>query len=224
MKHKNKRVASDDTKKKISVSLKMKWNEREYRIKMCKAHQHPLTDEWKENISKGMTGVRRSSETKKKMSEYQSNRPGIVKLKQVESWKKQWDSLSKDEQLKRLEKWIKAGHEAEKNGDYLKPSSIEIKVKKQLDKLGIKYIQQKRVFNGERYFFLDFYIPILKLTIECNGDYWHSLPEKIERDNKLKQYVESTGRKIIFIWEHEINDDWFWIGDYIEGGDANVNA
>lgn len=28
--------------------------------------------------------------------------------------------------------------------------------------------------------------------------------------------------KIIFIWEHEINDDWFWIGDYIKGGDANA--
>ena len=28
--------------------------------------------------------------------------------------------------------------------------------------------------------------------------------------------------KIVFIWEHEINDEWFWIGDYLEGGDANA--
>ena len=68
-----------------------------------------------------------------------------------------------------------------------------------------------------QYFFsLDFYLPDLKLVIECNGDYWHNLPDKIKRDKQLKKYVESTGRKIIFIWEHEINDDWFWIGDFIE--------
>lgn len=68
-------------------------------------------------------------------------------------------------------------------------------------------------------FFVDFYIQSLRLVIECNGDYWHSLPDKIERDKKLKNYVESTGRNIVFIWEHEINDDWFWVGDYL-GGDA----
>lgn len=39
---------------------------------------------------------------------------------------------------------------------------------------------------------------------------------KDERDKALKEYIESTGRRIIFIWEHEINDDWFWVGDFIE--------
>jgi predicted HTH transcriptional regulator len=34
--------------------------------------------------------------------------------------------------------------------------------------------------------------------------------------------VKSTGRNIIFIWEHEIKDDWFWVGDYLIGGDANA--
>ena len=36
-----------------------------------------------------------------------------------------------------------------------------------------------------------------------------------QRDRMLKQYVESTGRKIIFIWEHEINDKWFCVLDYL---------
>jgi len=38
---------------------------------------------------------------------------------------------------------------------------------------------------------------------------------KFYRRNE-EEVMESTGRKIIFIWEHEINDDWFWIGDFIE--------
>lgn len=98
----------------------------------------------------------------------------------------------------------------------LKPTSIELKVKEQLDMIGVRYIQQKRINDGNRNYFLDFYIPSLRLVVECNGDYWHNLPEKKERDKALKEYVESTGRRIIFIWEHEINDDWFWVGDYIE--------
>ena len=36
-----------------------------------------------------------------------------------------------------------------------------------------------------------------------------------QRDKMLKQYVESTGRKIVFIWEHEINDEWFCVLDYL---------
>lgn len=213
---------SKETREKISKSLKERWKDENYRVNMCKAHKHELPEEWKTNISKGMKGIKRSEETKKKMSNYQSNRPKEVKQKQVESWRKQWNSLSKEEQLKRLEKWINAGHEAEKDGSYLKPSSIEIKVQEQLDEIGIRYVQQKRIYNGERYFFLDFYIPSLKLIIECNGDYWHNLPEKIERDKSLKKYVESVGRNIVFIWEHEINDEWFWIEDYLKGGDANA--
>lgn len=120
------------------------------------------------------------------MSKYQSKRPDEVKKKQVKSWKKQWESLSKEEQLLRLEKWIEAGHKATMNGKFLKPSSIEIEVKEQLDVIGIKYVQQKRVNDGGRNYFVDFYIPSLRLVVECNGDYWHSLPDKIERDKKLK--------------------------------------
>lgn len=127
-----------------------------------------------------MTGCKKSDETKSKMSSYQRNRPKSVKDKQVESWKRQWNSLSKEEQLLRLQRWIEAGHNAERDGSYLKPASIELVVKEQLDEIGFKYVQQKRVNNGERYFFLDFYLPELKLVIECNGDYWHNLPEKKE--------------------------------------------
>lgn len=209
----------DATRKRISESVKKHWKDKEYRDKVSNAHKHELPEDWKKNISKGMTGMQRSEETKAKMSKYQSNRPDEVKQKQAESWKKQWESLSKDEQLLRLEAWINAGHEATRDGTFLRPSSLEIKVKEQLDMIGIRYIQQKRINDGKRNYFLDFYIPSLKLVLECNGDYWHNLPDKIERDKSLEEYVKSTGRNIIFVWEHEINDDWFWIGDYL-GGDA----
>lgn len=187
MKIRKKRIISEETRKKISETVKKRWQEKEYREKVSNAHKHELPDEWKRNIAKGMTGVKRSEEIRKKMSEYQSNRSKEVKEKQVKAWKKQWESLTKEEQLLRLESWINAGRKAQRrNNDYLKPSSIEIKVKEQLDEIGVRYIQQKIVNDGERNYFLDFYIPSLRLVVECNGDYWHSLPEKKERDKKLK--------------------------------------
>ena len=209
-------LIDEETRKRISESVRKRWQDKTYREKVENAHKHKLSKEWKNNISKGMTGIKCSDETKKKMSVYQSNRTERHKQNFSKAWKKQWETLSKEEQLLRIQNWIEAGHKSLKDGSYLKPSSIELKVKEQLDMINIKYIQQKRAYNGERYFFLDFYIPSLKLVIECNGDYWHSFPDKIKRDKQLKKYVESTGRKIIFIWEHEINDDWFWIGDFIE--------
>lgn len=206
----------EETRRRISESVKKRWQDKSYCEKVSNAHKHKLPESWKENISKGMTGIKRSDETKAKMSAYQSNRTEEHKENCSKAWKEQWNSLSKEEQLLRLQKWIEAGHQAERDGSYLRPSSIELIVKEQLDEIGFRYVQQKRVHDGNRYFFLDFYLPDLKLVIECNGDYWHNLPEKKERDKALKEYVESTGRRIIFIWEHEINDDWFWVGDFIE--------
>ena len=222
MKQKKKRVIDEETKRNISETVKKRWQEKEYREKVSNAHRHELPEEWKKNISSGMVGIERSKKTRKKMSNYQSKRPKYVKQKQVDSWKNQWNSLSKEQQIKRLGKWIDAGHKANESGDYLKPSSIEIEVKRQLDMIGVKYVQQKRVNDGERNYFLDFYIPSLRLVVEVNGDYWHSFPDRINRDKMLEKYVKSTGRNIIFIWEHEIKDDWFWVGDYLIGGDANA--
>ena len=160
-----------------------------------------------------MYGMKRPKETRKKMSVAQkkNKQKKSVIDKQRKSWKKQWNSLSKEQQFERLRPWIEAGHNAS-------ISSIELKVKEQLDYIGIKYVQQKYIHDkkNQKHYYVDFYIPSLKLVIECNGDYWHSEKCKNVRDKNLKKFVEKTGHKIIFIWEYEINDEWFWVGDYLE--------
>ena len=125
--------------------------------------------------------------------------------------KRIWAGMSYEQKLKRTHNGITAAREKALK---MSSSSIEEKVAKQLDELNIKYKRQKRLNNCK--FYVDFYLPEYNLVIECNGDYWHKLPDRIERDKKLKAYVENAGRKIIFIWEHEINDDCFCIGDYLE--------
>lgn len=211
---KKRKPLTQEQKDKIRQTMKEKWKDKEYRERMSNAHKHELPDEWKQNISKGMKGKRKKLKTRIKMSKYQSNRTDEHEKNFRESWKKQWNSLTKQEQLDRLSNWIEAGHKSF-NSFSLKPTSIELKVKEQLDYYGIRYIQQKHINDGERNYYLDFYIPSFKLVIECNGDYWHNKQDRKERDRRLETYVKSTGRNIVFIWEHEINDEWFCILDYL---------
>lgn len=201
----------DETRRKISESVKKRWQDKKYKDKVSKAHSHPLPDSWKQNISKGMTGIKKSEETRKKMSIAQKENQKKIANKRIKSWKKQWNSLTKEQQFERLRPWIEAGHNAS-------ISSIELKVKEQLDYLGIRYIQQKHIYDkkNQKHYYTDFYIPSLKLVIECNGEYWHSEEWKNDRDKNLKKFVEKTGHKIIFIWEYEIRDEFFWIGDYLD--------
>lgn len=154
-----------------------------------------------------------SVEEKRKLSEaikrsYDKN-PELRKARS-ESNKRHWNSMTKEERGRRCANGLKV---MQLHAQQTNISSIELKVKSQLEEIGIRFVRQKQICNGK--FILDFYIPSLKLVIECNGDYWHNLPDRRLRDEKLKNYVEATGRNIIFIWEHEINDDWFWVGDYI---------
>ena len=211
---KKRKPLTQEQKDKIRQTMKEKWKDKEYRERMSNAHKHELPDEWKQNISKGMKGKRKKLKTRIKMSKYQSNRTDEHEKNFRESWKKQWNGLTKQEQLDRLSNWIEAGHKSF-NSFSLKPTSIELKVKKQLDYYGIRYIQQKHINDGDRNYYLDFYLPEFKTVLECNGDYWHNKEERKQRDKMLKQYVESTGRKIVFIWEHEINDEWFCVLDYL---------
>lgn len=97
----------------------------------------------------------------------------------------------------------------------IRETTIERKVEEDLKYFGIKYVKQKFVRSDERCFVLDFYLPKQKLVIEVNGDYWHNLQNRQQRDKDLKEFVEWSGRNIIFIWEHEIRDEWFCVLDYI---------
>jgi len=157
--------------------------------------KHPMSEKQKEKLKK----IFSEPEVKKRRSEAQ---------------KEYWKTVSYEDRVKRTKNGCVAGFNAVNS--LCGCSSIEFKVKEQLDDLGIRYIQQKQIFDGERIYYLDFYLPDYKLVIECNGDYWHNLPNRKYRDKCLKKFVESTKHKIVFIWEHEINDEWFWIGDYLE--------
>ncbi len=81
-----------------------------------------------------------------------------------------------------------------------KNTSLEIFIKRILDKYNIEYIENDRsILNGKE---IDIYIPSKKIGIECNGIYWHSLKSSPYHVNKWKE-CKNNGIQLLTIWE-----DW----------------
>lgn len=139
----------------------------------------------KEMISKKKKGVNLSIETRERMRK---------------TWKKLFENPQfKEKTLKKMQE----GLERKPN----KPENIVINLIQQnnLNFIytgnGDKWISYKgNIFNP------DFVSKDNKLIIEVFGNYWHKLPEAIDRDKiRLKTYSR-YGYKTLIIWEHELLD------------------
>lgn len=82
-------------------------------------------------------------------------------------------------------------------------TSIERAMASELSKRGIKYDEQ---FNLEDKFRPDFYLPKYNIIIECDGDYWHRLPDVVSRDKRKNAYYKERGYAVFRFWESEINE------------------
>lgn len=113
--------------------------------------------------------------------------------------RQRWARMTKEERSQALKKFQEVGTKAALKAN---PSSIEKAIWKVLNKMKIEYKIQVSFNNGK--FIVDIYIPDQRLIIECNGDYWHNLPRRKERDKKLKEYAISNDYKLIELWEDDI--------------------
>ena len=70
-----------------------------------------------------------------------------------------------------------------------------------LESLGVSYISEYAI--GPWVF--DVYIPSHEVLIECNGEYWHSLPKAIRNDKSKDTYVRkyASEKKLVTVWEVE---------------------
>jgi len=82
-------------------------------------------------------------------------------------------------------------------------SSIEKKFAKELENRNIYYIQQVPILEKFR---VDFLIND-DIIIECDGDYWHNLPNIKEKDKIRDEILTKNGFKVFRFWEHEINEN-----------------
>jgi very-short-patch-repair endonuclease len=215
------KLLSDEIKLKLSLANKgqIAWNK-----------GIPRTNEVKAKISKKLQGVGKgkivSNETRNKLS---INHVGFIGKKHTEAAKlkigkankgkfvtketrlklsraSKGRKLSKESKLK-ISETRKALYASGKLKLYDKKynTSIELKMEEQLQKLKLNYEKQKFIKDVG---FVDFFLPEYDLIVECDGDYWHNLPDSKSKDiNRDFSSVFLHKYKTVRFWEHEINTD-----------------
>lgn len=158
----------------------------------------------KKKLTKGLfTGHKHSDQTKIKISnKVTGNKNGFYGKKHS---KNTIDKL----RSKAIEQHLKGRIKNSK-------TSIELAVEKILKELKIKYVFQKPF----GYWIYDFYIPKVKMFIECDGDYWHGNPKiysksnlnKIQKNNiandkRKNDYAKSKKIKMLRFWETTIKNN-----------------
>ena len=81
-------------------------------------------------------------------------------------------------------------------------TGIELKMEAELQKRNINYQKQVPLCKIA---IVDFYLPEHKIVIQCDGDYWHNLPDHKERDEKQDAILTFNEFNVFRFWEHEIN-------------------
>ncbi|MEO8678145.1 MAG: DUF559 domain-containing protein [Vicinamibacterales bacterium] len=203
---------------KATKELWAKLSQEERLAKLADAHRgaksYQITDEQRAQISRAHKGKAVSVETRKKLSAAHSgtirsesaraalragwsrlgsdgrklrSRPGLDALK------RQWASLGPEERALRTEPGRRAAQLSN-------PSSLEVTVARLLDALQIEYTAQYPIGK----FIVDFYIPSRQIVLECDGEYWHSLPSAIEKDRRRDAWMIRNGYTVCRLPEREI--------------------
>lgn len=175
----------------------------------------PHTEEHKIKISisnKGKhfdrIGKKLPEKTKKKMSEYhkkligeKNNRWGTH---HSEETKRKMSLASKgkpksEDHKRKVREWV-----VNNPNRKFKDTSIELKVEAELKRRGVNYQKQVPLCNIA---IVDFYLPEYRITIQCDGDYWHNLPERKIKDEEQNKVLLFNGFNVFRFWEYEIDRD-----------------
>lgn len=97
----------------------------------------------------------------------------------------------------------------------LRDTAIEIKVKNFLIEEKIEYIEQYKIINITDFYRCDFYLPKFNVVIECDGDYWHTIPKVHERNILRTVEMREKGYIVLRFMERTIENDFDFVKDSI---------
>ncbi|MGH9428927.1 MAG: homing endonuclease associated repeat-containing protein, partial [Terriglobia bacterium] len=83
-------------------------------------------------------------------------------------------------------------------------TTIETLLYRELEARNVPYSRQQ-VVDGR--YVVDALIPGARIVIECDGEYWHSIPGRPEQDTKRQRYLESRGYVVLRFPEATIRAD-----------------
>ncbi len=84
---------------------------------------------------------------------------------------------------------------------YRGETSIEKKIRECLQQFHIKFRQEAKIGR----YHADFLIENMRIIIECDGVYWHSLKHSYDRDRKKDLFLKQKGYKVFRFPEEDIN-------------------
>lgn len=83
-------------------------------------------------------------------------------------------------------------------------TQIEALMYRELERRNVPFVRQQ-VIDG--LWIADALVPGAKIVVECDGEYWHSQPEMIKRDQKKDAYLKSRGYRVFRFPEAAIHAD-----------------
>jgi len=195
-----------DHKEKQSRMMKEKWKDPSFRAKYENLWK---SKSWRKNLSDTLKKICSNPEYKAKLSETSKSRWGNPEYREKVSKgvSRAWDDP--DYRQNKAES-AKAFWDNEDNRQKFaliraaqsgRRSNIEKIVSEILKGLNINFEEQKAL----GVYVFDFYLNEYDLYIECQGEYWHSLPGRKERDAAKYTYLEKAAPKsrILYLYEHE---------------------
>lgn len=164
-------------------------------------------------ISEGkkQSGYQHSPETREKLRRHRQNRrTGPLTEAHKEKLRAYWNSPAGKARRSRIVRQTLARLSPDEMAqrvaairEYHGPTRIEVAMQQELQRRGWVFETQYAI----DVYYADFYVPHLHLVIECDGDYWHRLPEHQIKDRKRDALMRSRGFRVVRVWEHAIKQD-----------------
>lgn len=170
---------TEEYKTKLSNIAKTKWQDPEFQIKACKAAKNKWNNsEYRDSVVSGL---------KRRWQD-----PEYRELKILQS-KELW----KDDKFREKMGKIRSAQMGRK-------SSIEKITELILNSVQIKHKSQVPIGP----YLFDYFLPDHNVYIECQGEYWHSLPNRQCRDASKYTYLEKfdPSARILYLYEHEFSN------------------
>jgi len=192
--------ANEETRRKISEAVRRLWQDEEYRASVLEARKPWYqSEELRKKMREVNKGKRQPDSVRKKISQALKGKPTWNKDKRLSEehrekisngLKRYLDMLSPEERTEWAKRIVGA----------TAGTSIERAVWEILDALGVEYETQKRIGP----YFVDIYVSLKNLVIECDGEWWHSQPEAIRRDKAKDTYLKKRGYYVLRLPERVI--------------------
>lgn len=197
---------SPEAKRKISEASKKMWESEEMRKEQSlRSSGRKHTPEARVKMSKAQMGNKKatgrivSAETKKKLSDANMGHVVTAETRAKQSASTKGRVVSDEWRQNMSAGWSPHGK--------MFNTDIEIKIKLLLASWGIPFIHQYKIgISGSGW--PDFYLPNSEAVIECDGDYWHSLPGAKEKDRKKDGIRDAIGMPVLRLLGSDIKNHW----------------